>query len=302
MVGETGPFFGGIEMGGTKIICGVASDPWNPLAKIEIPTATPEDSIPSVLEFFDHHQTAGRSLTSIGVGSFGPVDLVKGSPRFGELIDTPKPGWSGVNIAKNLAEKFGVDCLIDTDVNCALTAEAAAQDPELDNAAYVTIGTGVGVSLLASGKIVRGQSHSEFGHCFIPQHTDDREFDGVCPYHGNQCAEGLFSGPAISARASGSAKDIPEHDPIWNIVSDYLGTFCANLFYATAPDTIILGGGVMSRRFLFPKIRQSFVSKLNNYAGALNRRVEADDFIRPVALDGQAGLIGALLLAAGHAA
>lgn len=302
VIREAKPLIGGIEMGGTKIICGVARDPWNVVDEVEIPTAAPSVSIAAVLGFFTRHIQGGQMLTSIGIGSFGPVDLVVGSSRYGELIDTPKSGWSGVNISRILAQELGIKCFVDTDVSCALMAEAVASRPRIKSAAYVTIGTGIGVSFMADGAIVRGETHSEFGHSYIPQHNDDSGFDGVCPFHANKCAEGLFSGPAIGARASRAAKEIPKDDQVWNIVSDYLGTFCLNLFYAMAPHTIILGGGVMSRRFLFPLIRKSFVSKLNKYTGALAGRVAAEDYIRPVALNGKAGLVGALMLAEGDAA
>src|SRR3546814_1388606 len=41
---------------------------------------------------------AERPVNAVGIASFGPVDLDPGSPRFGHIRTTPKPGWSGADI------------------------------------------------------------------------------------------------------------------------------------------------------------------------------------------------------------
>jgi fructokinase len=41
--------------------------------------------------------------------------------------------------------------------------------------------------------------HPEGGHMLIPLHKNEKEFKGVCAYHGN-CLEGLVSNWSIAER------------------------------------------------------------------------------------------------------
>ena len=43
---------GGIEAGGTKMVCAVATDDGTLLERVEIPTRTPADTVPEMLGFF----------------------------------------------------------------------------------------------------------------------------------------------------------------------------------------------------------------------------------------------------------
>ena len=66
---------------------------------------------------------ADKDIESIGVGSFGPIDPVKGDPTYGRITTTPKPHWSNYNIVKALEERFNVPIGFDTDVNGAALGE-----------------------------------------------------------------------------------------------------------------------------------------------------------------------------------
>src|SRR5690606_1041020 len=81
--------YGGIEAGGTKWVCAVADAGGRLVATGVIPTTTPEETIERVVRFFADHP----GLAALGIGSFGPVDLRAGSPTYGRIMGTPKPGW-----------------------------------------------------------------------------------------------------------------------------------------------------------------------------------------------------------------
>ena len=87
--------FGAIEAGGTKFVCGIGTGP-DDLTTIQIPTTTPESTIAETLRFFRGSNTP---LRAVGIGSFGPVDLHFGSPAFGCITSTPKPGWRNYDLA-----------------------------------------------------------------------------------------------------------------------------------------------------------------------------------------------------------
>ena len=64
--------FGGIEAGGTKFVCVVGSGPNDILAEARFPTTAPDETLDSVISFFERYRGI---LVSFGIASFGPLDL-----------------------------------------------------------------------------------------------------------------------------------------------------------------------------------------------------------------------------------
>ncbi len=108
--------YGGIEGGGTKFVCIVASGPGDIRAESRFPTTSPPETIGRVIEFF-RETTKEERLAAIGVASFGPVDLDPSSPLFGHITSTPKPRWAGTDLVGPLKTTFDVPVGSDTDVN-----------------------------------------------------------------------------------------------------------------------------------------------------------------------------------------
>jgi len=113
-------------------------------------------------------------------------------------------------------------------------------------------------------------------------------------YHGD-CFEGLASGPTIARRWVADPQTLPPDHPAWVLEADYIALALANTM--PSPQRIILGGGVMEQRFLFPMIRARVRMLLNGYIvhDAILTRI--DEYIVPPALGGQAGVLGAVALA-----
>lgn len=285
--------YGAIELGGTKVCCGIGRSDNEFVERYIIKTRDPQSTLSDVFDFFEHSQAEYGELLAMGLASFGPVDLNPGSPTYGSILKTPKAGWSDFPLLKNIRERFAIPTAITTDVNAALLAEhrmGAAQG--VDNAVYVTVGTGIGAGVMVSGEIVNGFLHPEVGHMRIP--TD--EVEGVCPFHGD-CLEGLASGPAIFARTGQPAQDLPYDHPIWDEVACNLGDMCNNLIMTLATERIVLGGGVMSKAGLLEKIKQQLKRKLNDYLPIDNCTQGLDSLVVSAGLRDGAGLTGALLIA-----
>ena len=102
-------YFGGIETGGTKVNCMVASDPEHVLAYERIPTTTPDKTIGDILAFFRRFRAEHSvKLETIGLGSFGPVDLQPTSPTYGYITSTPKPGWQNAPLLPAIANELDI--------------------------------------------------------------------------------------------------------------------------------------------------------------------------------------------------
>lgn len=86
----------------------------------------------------------------------------------------------------------------DTDVNAAALGELAHGNHGVQNLAYITVGTGIGVGAVIDSKPVHGQLHPETGHILVRRRAGDDEYCGGCPYHGD-CLEGVASAGAIAA-------------------------------------------------------------------------------------------------------
>jgi fructokinase len=230
------------------------------------------------------------------------VELDKTSGRYGFMGRTPKPGWSGTDIAGTLAREFSCPIGFDTDVNAAALAEhrwGAAQD--VNTLVYLTIGTGIGGGVLVDGAPIHGLMHPEIGHIYLRRHPLDLGFDGVCPFH-RDCLEGVASGPAIIARTGATLRQLDESHPQWEIEADYLGQLCAQLVATVSPQRIIMGGGVMSQARLLPLIRPRLRHWLGGYIDRSEIQGGADRYVVAPDLGDRAGVLGALVLAMDAAA
>ena len=284
--------FGTLEAGGTKMVLSVGNEENELLEQVQIPTEEPEKTIPAMIRWF-----AEKKIVSLGIGTFGPVDLKQASTTYGWIRKTPKPGWGDTPLLPSMQDALGVPALIDTDVNAAALAEwqlGAAKG--LKSCVYVTIGTGIGAGLVIGGRLVHGLVHPELGHMLLRQEPDDQTPVGFCPYH-QGCLEGLASGPAIEKRWGRKGYELPADHPAWDLEAAYLAQMCVNAVCVLSPEKIILGGGVMQQKHLFPLIRQKTLDLLNGYVQAKEILENIDNYIVEPGLGTKSGAIGALLLA-----
>ena len=291
------PLYAGLEAGGTKFNCVVGAGPDDIRAETRIPTTTPEATVREALEFFRAQRAALGPLTAAGVASFGPVDLDPASATYGFITSTPKPGWAHTDIVGPVRQALGVPVQFDTDVNAAALGEGrwgAAQG--LDHFIYLTVGTGIGGGGLVGGAMLHGLVHPEMGHVRIPHDRTADPYEGHCPFHGD-CLEGLACGPAMNARWGRPAEELPDDHPAWALEARYLALALNDFVCTLSPRRIILGGGVMERLSLFPRIHRELQSLLNGYVQAPQITTHIDRYVVPPAFGPRAGLIGALALA-----
>jgi len=280
----------GIELGGTKTVVAIGTNQGEVIEEHRYPTTTPDATIATAAEWLQERGTP----ESIGVAAFGPVAINPSHPRYGNMLDTPKAGWSGGAILTPLARAFPEAKLtLDTDVNAAVLAEAhfgAASG--MEDVIYITIGTGIGAGILSGGRLVHGVMHPECGHFKVPRAPGDDDFPGVCPFHGD-CLEGLASGPSIAKRWGKSAAELRADHPAWDTQAWYLAHAVAALTAVMSPQRVIIGGGVSQAEGLHGKISAILRKVTNGYFS----QIDGDPgFLAPPALGQQAGICGALLL------
>ncbi|NRA30826.1 MAG: ROK family protein [Parvularculaceae bacterium] len=254
-----------VEAGGTKFICAILDEDLAPLAQTKIATTTPTETLSAMCRFFEAAQIDHGSIDAAGIGSFGPLDLDRDSPTFGSIVTTPKLGWSDTDILGPLKDVCGAPACIDTDVNTAALAElryGAARG--LQDACYVTVGTGIGVGVVVGGTPLPSIMHAEAGHMRVPRHPNDT-FAGICAFH-DDCLEGMASGPAMKARWGTPAEELPADHAAWQIQAHYMAHMAVNLTYTLRPQRIILGGGVFGQQALYAQTRNIFKDLIAGYA------------------------------------
>lgn len=283
----------GVELGGTKAIA-IIAEGRTIIDRRVVPTATPEQTLGTIRKHLEawHAETP---FDALGIASFGPLQLDPTAGDFGHVLATPKPGWSGADIAGALAAPFSCPWSIDTDVNGAALGEwrwGAGQGSS--SLCYLTVGTGVGGGLLIDGRPVHGALHPEIGHMRLRRVKDD-DFPGICPFHGD-CIEGLVSGPALHARFGRSGADIAPDDPRWARVAQDLAELTAVVLLTLSPQRILIGGGIgVGRPFLFPLICERTVELLAAYLPYVDAG-SVQEIVTAPALGPDAGPLGAIAL------
>lgn len=297
ILGANMKLFAGIEAGGTKFICAVGNGEGELYDRITIPTTTPEETLPQIVEFLKRLKDSHK-IVAMGIGSFGPIDTHIKSAQYGYITSTPKTAWKNCDIVGFFKEQFHLPIGFETDVATAAIGEYEwGAGRGLEHIIYMTVGTGIGAASIINGRLIAGIGHQEMGHMLIPHDKKVDPYEGNCPYHGD-CLEGLACGGAIKDRWHvPSALDLPADHPAWDLEAGYLATGLANIILTLTPQRIILGGGVMRQMHLFEKIRTQVIKKLNGYISEPALLDHIDTFIVPPGLSDRSGVAGAVALA-----
>ena len=256
---------GAVDIGGTKIAVGAATEDGRIISRVECPThpslgfEPAMDRTKSMLHEVAAH--VGGDFVGIGVACPGPLDPLSGViGEVGTLI-----GWQGANLIAALETEFNVQVSVENDADAAALAESkCGAGKGSSHLIYVTVSTGIGAGVILGGNLYRGvrAAHPEIGHQIIDASSGSR-----CYCKANGCWESLASGEALMTwmqeqdpvpvpRTTEEICFLAEQgEPLAQRAMDreghYLGLGLANLITVFAPDTIVLGGGVMKSSNLF---------------------------------------------------
>lgn len=251
---------------------------------------------------------------AVGVGIPGLVD------RDGVLRFAPNLlGANGTHVRAELQARLGdqAHVYVDNDVACAAVGECTyGAGKGRTDALFVTIGTGIGGSIVSDGQALRGAANysGEIGHVVV----DPQGPPCGCGRRG--CWERYASGSGLGriardAALAGQANRVRElagGDPdevrgehvilaasegdeeAEAIVGEFawwLALGLANLANITDPEIVVIGGGlVRAGELLFGLVRREFALQLE--AASLRPEIA----ILPAALGEHGGAIGAAVL------
>ncbi|ADQ14281.1 ROK family protein [Halanaerobium hydrogeniformans] len=312
-------YYLGLDLGGTKILTGLADKNGKILARSRKDTEAKygeekiiANMVESIEDVLAKTELKAEDIKCLGIGSPGPLDAKKGI-----IIENSNLPWKNVAIVDRIEKEVGIKTLLKNDANAAALGEKwFGAGRKVKNLVYITISTGVGGGAIINQELFTGVNDNacEIGHTVI---DPDGPLCG-CGNHG--CLEAFASGTAIGrmaqeATAEGKSKkmlDLADNiiedvdavicaqaayqgdqiaKDIFAIAGFYLGIGLANLINIFNTEMIILGGGVMKASDLFLDKALELMRE-NALAGPLEI-VE----IREAELGSDIGLMGAIAVA-----
>lgn len=266
----------GFDFGGTKLLVGEMDEKGTILNSKRYATGcvNQEQAVQRLLDSAaDYCATVGfhGEVQAAGVGIVGVSNHRTGEWISMNHIVTGPP----IPLAEILSEKIEIPVAIDNDVRSATTAEwKLGQGRNSDNFIYINVGTGLAAGFVVNGTLLRGANNNsgEVGHTVVNLRDT---LPCICGRKG--CAENVVSGGGFARQAvryglmdviladrpnSADTKKLFELADtgeeravaITTYAADTLAAVVMNLVRVTDPDTVILGGGVMSSGWMLDKV------------------------------------------------
>jgi glucokinase len=195
-------------------------------------------------------------VRSASMASAGPLD-----PKNGLLLDptnmkTGGQSWGVIPLTQWLQEETGLSWRLENDAAAAAMAESwVGESRGYENSITITLGTGVGVGIIANGELLRSGRglHPEVSHMII-EHENSSALCG-CGNYG--CAEAYLSGVNFSKLVSRRLNQTITAEELlqkaesgdlrvreeFSIYARRLAIFMTSLVVSFSPEVIVLAGG-----------------------------------------------------------
>jgi len=292
----------GLDVGGTKIAAGLVTPDGKVITRRVIPTlpqrggeAVLEDAFGLARSFRDEVKAAGPNVVAIGIGVAELVDLN------GNVASAQTIPWRGLPVQKRFAEL--APAVVEADSRAAAFCEAkfgAGRNHRIF--LYVTVGTGIGSSLVLDGVPYTGARGSSGTLASSPLTTRCAECGAVLRpvleqiaagpalvTHYNQlAAEKVTKGEQVLAAAAADDRNALQ---VVQTASEALGATVGLMVNMLDPEAVVVGGGLGSAGGLYWE-----------YFVAFTRRHIWSDTHRDLpiitgAYGSEAGLVGAAVMA-----
>ena len=227
------------------------------------------------------------SIDGVGISTAGVVNA-----NTGEIIYAGYtiPGYIGVNFTSEIEKRFGLSTFVENDVNCAALGELwKGQAKDKKNVVMVTIGTGIGGSIIVNGQIVNGFNYTAGEVGYIPVGNSDWQSKAS-----TTALIHLYQKKSLKTNQTGRTffTDLSSGDKIaketFEIFVENLTKGLLAISYLLNPEILILGGGILAKKdILLPEIQSSLAKN------AMDNRFLPNNVVAAT-LGNEAGRIGAV--------
>ncbi|MCL2821334.1 MAG: ROK family protein [Oscillospiraceae bacterium] len=258
-----------IDIGSSKLTLGLFGAGGEELDKVSIALSA------------DSTQRSIIRAINEGTAQMDLKDVASAGVTIPGLADTEKGIWvlatfTGIEdfpIVEELTKVLNIPVFLENDVNaCALAEKRFGACKDIDNYIWITVGSGIGSSLVLEGCLYKGFS----GHAGEIGHFTIEEADGYPCGCGNiGCLDAQAAGPAIARyyegftgnKIEGRTKEVGElarggdRNAIaaFEKAGYYIGKALAYTVNIINPEAVIFGGGVMmDSELILPIIKQVY--------------------------------------------
>lgn len=292
------PLVAGFDLGGTQLKYGLIDSRGNLVFKSKAPSPEKIDDLMALFEEL-WGKLKARGMGPIAAAGFGVAGFFNQRER--KIVHSPNyPSLDGYDLVAAFGAFIDVPLWIDNDANVAAFGEykyGAGKGSQ--SLVLLTIGTGIGSGIILDGRLWQGKCGyaGELGHITINAEGD------ICGCGNRGCLETEASAPKIVKnyeRLRSAGENLTSEDIYLKAKAGdeaavrafaeagyYLGIGLGIVINFLNPETIILGGGVMTTgEFLMePAVEE---------ARRRSNKVSFDCCsIRKASLGNDAGLIGA---------
>lgn len=275
----------GMDFGGAKLLVGEVNADGQILGKKKYTTGyvnqeAAVDIMKSSLGDYLRTEGAGCRPEAIGIGVIGRVDT-----RSGEWLQIDPQRLQPVQLGPLMRATFGLPSYVANDVKSATLAEQCwGHGRNSRNFIYINIGTGIAAGFVIDGRLMLGSHFNagEVGHTQVGVHTGVR-----CCCGRTDCVEAIAAGIGFDSCARLLAPRYPDTllrlpeasdarvdvrdiyalarrgDELCRLLVDNAAQAIANLIMnlvrVSDPDTVVLGGGIVSS----PEMYDNIVSRLH---------------------------------------
>lgn len=314
---STGPFYVGLDVGGSAFKAGLVDDGGRPLSSVRLPNEPERGQEFGLARMADAVRLAVRQagldlaqVRALGVGVPGTLDIPAG------VILEPanlKP-WRNVPVRRSLEEAFGLPVGFQNDTNAAALGEHwVGAGRGCRDLVVITLGTGIGGGVILGSRLIDGaHSHAgEIGHMRIeltaPRPCGCGRWGCLEAYASatavvkrayERLAEDLSRASSLHAVAQAHTLTAPDvfaaaaegdflADQLVEETAYYLGVGVTNVLHLLNPEAVVLGGGMIAAG-------DGFLDKIRGYVRELAFPVPAERTRLCYAeLGSDAGVIGA---------
>lgn len=303
----------GIDVGGTKVCVGLVTREGEVLDQVRYPQryCRIEEWIQELtgqIEALLAKNARYVWIKAIGIGARGHVDF-QNQMFLSSTIINVTPGY---DLCGTLKERFGLPVYIDNDVKSAACGEILfGAGKQYRNFACYNVGTGIAVSAVIEGKLIRGKANNAGEICtdLLWAGQDGREVKGL---------EELASGRGMENEAKFLLKAFPgsvlnrpdqrietrsilracreEGDPLAAFVVNralyVLAASMINIQHLLDPEVFVLVGGVASDQWFLEQLKKEINRLTREIRDSSGPRIKVSS-IGP----GMIGLVGAASVA-----
>jgi predicted NBD/HSP70 family sugar kinase len=308
----------GVDIGGSKLAVLVADQHLvlrgRHLTRTQV--GDPDLAVNQIADAVDaalHDAGATREdLSAVGIGVPGRVERFTGTVSLAVNL-----GWEHLPLGARLTDRLGRSVLVENDVRAAAAGLHERRVlGDLDDLAYLSIGTGISAGVVLGGTLHRGirGMAGEIGHVVLDPTGP------ACPCGLRGCFEALASGRAVGRQAeaeldAGTPSSLRDHRPVSAVdvyreaasgddlalrIADTAGRWVARAVHELVMTydvrRVVVGGGVTGagHTFLAPVVRA--LDELRA-ASELAREALPPDVVYLLPPDADAGGWGAVILA-----